>query len=505
MTTLDKKLRAAGRRHSSNLLLDRLSLVLLFAGLAAMAAALVHRLLGVEIFVPTALSAMGSALLAGIVWWYLVRPSRAAVAVLVDERLGLKERVSTALAFSDSNDPFAQAASRQAQVAAEKLDVARHFPVRPTRRWAYASLAWTAAVALVLLLPSIDALGFLKQRDKATKDKQEVAVAKADVKDAVKPIEAVVRQIGDPSLTQPMEKLNEIPPAASAEEIRRDAIQKLEDLSNKVKELQDKKDLNSVTATQEKMQQLKAPANSASPELNRALQKGDFAKAAQALSEMQKKLDEGKMDAKEKQALKDQLADLSKQLDKLSKEDKQLEDELAQKGLDKSLAQKDIKDLREELKKQGLSDKQIDEMIQKAKESKGACKACKSLSDALKTPGLPSPVGLNSKDLSQSEDQLTEMEAKQLQLQQAQAAQQQCKGAMDKIGQCQGGECTSPGGDGDKPGQGNKPGGDQIGSYKPGESDKQGSGSGGPGRGNGARPTGPDGDTKTNQTKVSNP
>jgi len=220
---------------------------------------------------------------------------------------------------------------------------------------------------------------------------------------------------------------------------------------------------------------------------------------------MQKKLDDGKLDPKEKQALKDQLADLSKQLDKLSKEDKQLEDELAQKGLDKSLAQKDIKDLREELKKQGLSDKQIDEMIQKAKESKGACKACKSLSDALKTPGLPSPVGLNSKDLSQSEDQLTEMEAKQLQLQQAQAAQQQCKGAMDKIGQCQGGECTSPGGDGDKPGQGNKPGGDQIGSYKPGESDKQGSGSGGPGRGNGARPTGPDGDTKTNQTKVSNP
>ena len=55
------------------------------------------------------------------VWTRSTRPSEVELAVLVDERLDLKERISTALAVRERSDPFARAACEDAvRVASDR-------------------------------------------------------------------------------------------------------------------------------------------------------------------------------------------------------------------------------------------------------------------------------------------------------------------------------------------------------------------------------------------------
>jgi len=505
--TLDKKLRSAGRRCSGSIFLSRLAVTLWLAGGLAVVAALVHRLLGVAAFTAVTVGAvLLAAVMAGVVGWWLARPGRTAVAVLVDERLGLKERVSTALAFSDSDDAFAQAAAGQARAAAERLDVSPHFPVQPGgRRWAFAAVTWCLAAALFQFVPPLDALGFLKRQTDIEQAKLETAQAQADVKDVVKPLEAVVKEIGDPAMLQQLEQLMEIPPAASADEIRRQAIQKLEDVSQKAKELQERGDLAAAKALQEKLQQLRSPPGSESQELNRALQNGDFRKASQIVAELQKKFDEGKLDPQQKEALTSQLEQLAQQLDKLAQDNSELADELARKGLDKNLAGQSLEDLREALKNAGLSDKEIDDLMKKAQQCQSSNQACKSLGDSMKLPGLPSPIGLRSENLQSMQEQLSDLEMAQQRLQQAQAAKEQADNAIAKLGQCGGN--NGDGGSGNNPGQGGD--GDGAGEGQGGQSGggagrgQQGSGMG-EGLGSGERPTADPTNVSLNQTRVDN-
>jgi len=511
---LDKKLRSAGRRHSGSIFLSRLAAALVAAGGVAAVAALAHRLLGLPAFtMETVGSALLAAVLVGGVWWFFGRPSRAAVAVLVDERLGLKERVSTALAFSDSGDAFAQAAAGQARAAADRLNVPPHFPVRPGgRRWVLAILTWGLAAALFVLVPTWDALGFLKKQTDEEKAKTEAVQAQADVKEAVKQLEAVVKQLGDPTLLNQLEQLKEIPPTASADEIRRQAIQKLEDISQKTRDLQNQQNLAQAQALQDKLQQLRSPPNSESQELNRALQKGDFAKASQTLSELRQKLDEGKMTPEQKEALAKQLEELARQLEKLAQDNADLAEELAKKGMDKELASTTPEELREALKKAGLSDEDIEKLMQKAQQNQAANKACKGLGKSMGLPGLSSPAGLGSGDLADFQDMLNDLEVAQMRLDQVQKASELAKDAQTRLGcsQCKGAGCESCQGGGsgeDGNGIGSGKNGSGTSPWGPGGlTDGIGQGTGGAGRGFGERPTADDdGTTKTNKTRANNP
>jgi len=499
---LDKTLRLAGRRHSGSVFLSRLAAAMVVAGGVAVVAALAHRLLGVPAFtVVTVGSALLAAVVAGAVWWWFVRPSRASVAVLVDERMGLKERVSTALAFSDSGDAFAQAAADQARAAAKKLNVQPHFPVRPSgRRWAMAAGAWGLAAALFLLVPTWDVLGFVKQKTEAEQVKNETLQAQADVKEAIKPLEAVVKQLGDPTLLGQFEQLKEMPPAASADEIRRQAIQKLDDVSQQAEDLQGQKNLEQAKALQDRLQQLRSPPNSESQELNRALQKGDFAKAAQTLSELRKQLDEGNMSPERKEALAKQLEDLAKQLEKLAQDNADFANELAKNGLDKDLANKNMDELRDALKKAGLSDEQVEKMMQKAQQNQAAKQAARSLCTSMGMPGLSNPAGMGSGDLGDFQDMLDDLEAAQMRLEQAQRAFELAKDAQKRLGcsQCSGAGCD---------GCGLLASEGMAGPWAPGEKDGAGAGTGGPGRGFGERATDDDDGSvnPNNKTRANNP
>src|SRR6185369_15731537 len=55
-------------------------------------------------------SALGVAAIAAMIWAIVMRPSRKTAAVAIDEKLGLREKISTALYMRNDTDPFARAA-----------------------------------------------------------------------------------------------------------------------------------------------------------------------------------------------------------------------------------------------------------------------------------------------------------------------------------------------------------------------------------------------------------
>jgi RNA polymerase sigma factor (sigma-70 family) len=111
------------------------------------------------------------------------------------------------------------------------------------------------------------------------------------------------------------------------------------------------------------MRQLKGSPSGLSRELDQAMQKADFAKAAETLRKMSEKLNDSKLSDEEKKKLAEQVENLARQCEELADAKKQAEKVLQREGMDsetaKKLAGMSDQELKEELKKQGLSDEQV--------------------------------------------------------------------------------------------------------------------------------------------------
>ncbi|MCD6404746.1 MAG: hypothetical protein J7M19_02860, partial [Planctomycetes bacterium] len=131
------------------------------------------------IFLPNALSYVAWAAAIGVaasavcalVW---ARTEPFGVAVAADERLGLAERLSSALLVSTDDQAMARAVVADARQWAHRTRYEERFPISlPARSWRVA--AAVAALCLVLVLPQFDILGrrgaYLRQK----KEKEQVA------------------------------------------------------------------------------------------------------------------------------------------------------------------------------------------------------------------------------------------------------------------------------------------------------------------------------------------
>ena len=118
MHDIHRILAVARGRLEATRFLGVLSRVVAVIGLLVLAAAIADRLPAVP-FVPWTWVwpvAGGLALLASAAVWMQRRADQLEVAIAVDDRLHLKERLSTALACVDRDDPFARAAIEDAVV-----------------------------------------------------------------------------------------------------------------------------------------------------------------------------------------------------------------------------------------------------------------------------------------------------------------------------------------------------------------------------------------------------
>ncbi|MEE9131135.1 MAG: hypothetical protein V3T84_14035, partial [Phycisphaerales bacterium] len=239
--------------------------------------------------------------------WYVARRSELQVAIAVDDRLDLHEKLSTALHCTGRDDAFARTALADAVHTARdprvREQVSRRFNVQPPRRW------WLspALVALAVALWFVPPLDLFAADDPAVDPNLALAQQQRD-----EAIDAVIKQIkDDPELRKEFSDLmgelsNEgIDPKApkSREQVKRDAIKKLTDLNKRLDEILSGSKGKTAESLAKSLRQLKTPDDGPAKDLADAMAKGDFAAAQKALQKLLAEAQNGDMDDEQKKKL----------------------------------------------------------------------------------------------------------------------------------------------------------------------------------------------------------
>ena len=485
---LEKKLRIAWFRCSINLLLKHTGRVLTATGIIVMLTVLTDRLLALGIIKSInsrmILSFSAAVIVLIFLLWLLKQPSRMQVSLLLDERLKLHERFSTTLALAECDDPFADAARSEAKQKAEQVDLQGHFPIRPPRCWMYAISTWLIASALISFMPQQDLLGFLRKDRQRQQLTQQLEQTKVDIKEAADPVKLAIKQLGEPDLADALSKLDQTPKDAKPQDIKRQAIRQLGDLSDKIRQMQNGMQLDSVNLLQNMFKQLRGSSDVFSQKLQLALAKGQFSQASNLLSELQKELAKGELNPEQQKALTGQLQDLAKRLQELAEKNEEFEKELEKLGLNKELARLDEQQLRQTLLKQGLAAENIEDILRRASAFRSAANMCAGLGIAMAASGAGAGQ-LSGNELDAAVEQLNEFDALKQQLMLTQASLDEITRAIACLGN----------GIGDGLGY--------QGPFMEGSSDRSGPGTGGPGVGYGPRGMAGD-NTSTQSTRLKN-
>lgn len=296
--------------------------------------------------VPAAIVGLG--VLAGLVLAWLRRPNRIASSLALDEKFGLKERVTTFLTLpADQIDtPVGQALLRDVTAHLGNLKIASAFPLRLRYKQ---MLAPAAALAFALLACIFDpVLSDLKfgSRSNADEPRKVYDVAKAqDELDKIKKNiqerkhESLPKSEELQELEREFEKLIKEPLDGKNEEKIRERVNQMRDLAEKMKERMEglKEKTEKVDALRKQLEKLgldkeNALKEGAAKDLEDALIKGDFNKAKAALDKLAKELKNDRLDPAQQKDLAEQIKKLSDKMQKMMDKDdlrQQLKKDLA--------------------------------------------------------------------------------------------------------------------------------------------------------------------------------
>lgn len=356
-----------------------------------------------EAWLPFAIAGGVGVLLAALIA-AMSGPSRVDAAVAIDRAFHLNERLSTALTLPDDLRTTSAGLALVADAIrhVSDLDIGVHFgPKLPRRAWI--PLIPAALATGLLFIPAL-----IQKRAQANPseliDKQVVI---NQTKTLGKKIASQRKELDKGKFAEAEKLLAEIQKAADdlakAPPAQKDkALVELNKLTDALKDRQ--KSLGSPEQINRQLQQLKdMTSNGPAEQFSKDLAKGDFQKAATELKKLQEKLKSGKMSEADKKALKEQLGEMAKQLEKLAnleERKKQLEEAKKNGGLSQEQFNQEMAKLEEQAKSlkqlQQLASKlaQAQEQLQKGDMKKAA--------DAL---------GMSEKQLSEMAKQLQELES----------------------------------------------------------------------------------------------
>lgn len=439
MNEIRSLLKVASARLEASSFLRQLHFTASIAAVAALALMIADRLPGAA-FVPWVIAGpvLGvGAVVVAIALWAKSRRAELTVAMLVDERLDLREKLSTALNVAGQDDPFARAAVEDAIQAARdprNHELAkRRFVVEPPRNWWVAP----ALVCVAVMLSFVQPLNVFAREEQLSPEVQQTKMEVAQTLDAV--VQAIREQ---PQLSEELADLlgdlTQEPTDRDAlrtpEQVRRDAIKRVSDLNERLEEIISGERGKTVNAIERAMKQLKPPDSGPGKELAEAMSKGDFKGAQAALETLMEKIESGEMSEAEKQQLIEQLQDIAEQLQKLAEQQQELENALKNAGLDPQLAQ-NPEALKQAIQNSdNLNDQQKQQLQQMAQAQQAASEMCKGLGQAC----MNMAAGLQAGEMGaagQMGQQLSQLEQMQMMLQQARLAQGQCQGSCQGLGQ----------------------------------------------------------------------
>ncbi|HZZ81366.1 MAG TPA: hypothetical protein VFE62_22880 [Gemmataceae bacterium] len=311
---------------------------------------------GSEFFwgVPAGLLAISILAGAGLAWTR--RPSRVASSLALDEKFGLKERVTTFLTLpSDQLDsPVGKALLRDVTEHLGNLKVTSEFPIRiPVKKLAVPGVALALALIACVIDPVLSDLK-LGSSLSADEPKKVYDVTKAqDELDKIK--KAILQRNNDEKLPKSeelkelereFEKLVKDPIENKSEEKMRERVNQMRDLSDRMKERMEglKEKTEKTDALKKQLEKLglldkeNGLKEGAAKDLEDALMKGDFNKAKQALDKLAQELKNEKLDEAAQQNLAEQMKKLGDRLNKLMEKDdlrQQLKKDLEDKKINK--------------------------------------------------------------------------------------------------------------------------------------------------------------------------
>ncbi len=478
MSTLERQVAMARRRLLTNSFLHWLTLGLLVAAGVWALAVLVDRCFALEM--PLWSIAGGAAVLALFIG--LTGMMRSGIdpllsAVTLDQRSGMKERLSTALLVSGMEDEFARAAYRDGLEAAGRIHVPSQIPVRnpPWTPWSFAGL--TVAALVFWLMPPLNLLSADPTPSMESRDalRQEQQTINEELKAKMARIEQLTES--NPALKDleiDLEPL-EMPetPDLTQEDLRREALKKIDRLNDKLESQMDVEMKEQVDAFKRMMAQL-SPSTGTDPvsKLSRSLAEGNLQNAQEALKDLKDKLEEAEKSddpetRKTAQKMQDQLKRLSQQMDKLDAQ-KQMAMELQKragmsgedaKKLMEQLSKMDpnelAKQLQQQLAQQGMDQQQAQQLAQKIQKQAQAQQSCQNMAQSLAqaAQSLAQQQGQQSSDgsggqassasaLSDAMNQLSQMEMNEQMMNELEAQIADLNNLRDNVGQ---GACQNPG------------------------------------------------------------
>lgn len=387
------------------------------------------------------------------------RPSDVAVASIVDVRLELHDRLSTAMAVAGREDAFAAAAIEDGvRLAKDRRlteSLGRALPVRwPKNSW-IGPLLCAVAVAVWWFVPGLSP-SVVKA---AFASDPEVAAAEAA---AHMQIEAIQQQLElSPELAKELGDLAPRPGEAgepkgdrrTPEEIQRESARRMTDLSQRLDDVLSGERTQSLAAMRDALSKIEPGKSPEVKALAEALKMGDAAAAQEALAQVMEQIASGSMDEATREQMAADLERLAKQIADAADSNEALREALEAAGMDGDLASSTeaveaalaaAKNLnaeqKERLRKAIKSQKSANAKLRKLSQScKNACSKCKN-GGAKSKDGSPSSSSEDpdSEAGEDAEEVLTEMEA-DAELESA---------AKCLRSQCRSGQCQSPSGGG---------------------------------------------------------
>lgn len=506
MTATQRTIGRARRRLVGQTILRTLGWGILFASLLAAAAVVATQSFGVRIEWWAYAALAGVAALSALLVGVTRRPDADEVAVMVDDRLQLKDKLGTSLyaATLDDNELTRQVID-DAEQAAASANVGEAFPVRPTKVWGWA-LGSAAIVALLATDPF--------QLESKALARQAQAAAQAEEAKQIEELLAEAKEEAE-KLAEDPEARDEDAAAMEAADLEEqlEAMLTQRDLSNpedqkeaaaEVSDLQEKfeeviaQQQAAVDALQNTMSQLDPSEVGPADPFADALRRGDFSAAQEELAKLAEELESGDLSESQKQAMSQQMGELAEQLEQLAQQQQDMSeqaeqaanqamenagfsqeqrDQLAEDGFDPEAVQEALQQALEQM--QGMSQEeaqqmaeqlqqQMQEAMQQAENSQNAGDAAQQLSQAMQQmqQAMQEQSQQNqqlSEAMQQMQQQLSECAEGQGELGDMKSASQKLQEAMQKLA----GDGNQPGGQGGQPGQ-------QANGVGPGEGDGSG-------------------------------
>jgi hypothetical protein len=294
------------------------------------------------------------------------RPTRQRAAIAIDEKLGLKEKFSTALYVRPSTDPFAAAAVRDAEVTAEKVHLQDKFPVHFPR-----AALFTAGVGLLAfmtgwLLQPMDLLGREQARTQAVQQQAKEAEAKQEIKTAIAKIEAappeVLKNEGIQMAKGELQKMLNRPvhdPVAAAKKAQ-EALEDVKAQTQKIKEINEQ--VQAFNQLKEWKQLASKPIDESGPvgKAHSQMAKGNFSEAVAELSKTVKDFD--KMEQKDKEKAADQMKAMAQQLKDMAN-NPQKQQEMQKQLQDLGATKEQAKQMTKAMEQAANGDKQAQQQL----------------------------------------------------------------------------------------------------------------------------------------------